>query len=312
MLFRTYTHGKVTVRGANWLFFIVIAAQIIVGVAAVLFTEILGREASVNYLLASTQIFAVFIPCFIYLIVKGVHIKETLRFKPIRLQYVFLSLLLGISSQYIAQMLNLPVLLLLSLLGELPPSPIEIPTDVPGMLITLGIVSILPAVFEEIMVRGIIMRAYEIRGTKTGIIISAIFFGLLHMDIKNLVGPIVFGIIFSYLVVHTGSIYAGMLAHFANNAFAVIIGYLQETHAEKFNFINTYAFVLIAFFISVVIFRFCIRYLQGHTETEIKPPISDGKSDFKAAFVNVPVILNLIIYVILLFSEIAAIVNGTA
>jgi hypothetical protein len=196
-------------------------------------------------------------------------------------------------------------------LGEIPPTPIEIPNNVRDLLITLGIVAVVPAVFEEFMVRGIIMSSYEKRGTKVGIIISAIFFGLLHMDIKNLFGPIVFGIIFGYIVIRTDSIFAGMIAHFANNAFAILIGFLYENYKESFSFIDTYLFMLILFIISTVLFIFIIRYFRNSTDfNDNKQMITVNTNNFRTAFINFPVISIIILYVILTAVEIVKIANG--
>ena len=76
------------------------------------------------------------------------------------------------------------------------------------------------------MHRGFLLTAYERRGSYRAVVIVAILFGLFHFDIMNLLGPIFLGAVFGYYVIRTDSIFAGILAHFLNNAIVVVIQYL--------------------------------------------------------------------------------------
>src|SRR5699024_4587010 len=77
-----------------------------------------------------------------------------------------------------------------------------------------------------IMFRGTIMNAYEGLSKKKAIIYSAVLFGLFHLNLQNLVGPILLGIIFGIIVYKTNSIYSSIIAHTINNGIALTIGYL--------------------------------------------------------------------------------------
>ena len=71
------------------------------------------------------------------------------------------------------------------------------------------------------------MNAYENEmGLKAAAIFSAVLFGIFHFNPQNLFGPIVLGLVFSYLVQITNSIYAAIIAHIANNGIAVTMGFL--------------------------------------------------------------------------------------
>ncbi|MGE4282721.1 MAG: lysostaphin resistance A-like protein [Clostridia bacterium] len=311
------TYGKLTVRASNWLLLIVLLLQFTVSFGGVLIVQIysaitgleLSQDRLLNILLILTQFFAVFLPVVIYLKLKGVPVKDTLRLKPLKPFHMLLIIVMGITGQFIAQILNLPILLLLSLLGEIPPSPIPMPHTLEGLVVSLAIIALAPAICEELMMRGLIMRAYEIRGTKAGVVISALFFGIIHGDIKNLVAPIFFGLIFGYFVVRTGSILAGVLAHFVNNALAVCLGYLQENYAQQLPFLQSDLFILSAFFAAFLIFIPVFILFRNITKAEYKPPIASTREDLKAAFLNTPVIITLIIYLILQVVGIMQIIN---
>ncbi|MBZ4644855.1 MAG: amino terminal protease family [Clostridia bacterium] len=313
------TKGRVTVRGANWLFLTTLILQFVIAFAisipiGLLYFLISQNEPQendlMNYLLIFTQIFAVFLPALLYLKFKEVDIPKVIRLKPLSLLHIILAFIIGLSGQFIAQMLNLPVLYLLSLLGEIPPPPIPIPHTFSELIISLLVVALAPAVSEEVMVRGIIMRAYEIRGTRAGLIISALLFGFMHGDIKNLLGPIFFGVIFGYLVIRTGSLFAGMIAHFTNNAFAMLLAYLEENFPEQFPFLQSDLFILGAFVLSIILFVLAIIVLNKTTFLEVKPSISNMKQDLRAAFINMPIMITMVIYMILQIFTIVEILQG--
>jgi len=79
-----------------------------------------------------------------------------------------------------------------------------------------------------------ILNAYETSTNKKfAIIMSAILFGVFHFNIQNLLGPILLGIIFGYLVIITDSIYSAIIAHTLNNWVAVIGGYLTNIYSPE-------------------------------------------------------------------------------
>ena len=83
------------------------------------------------------------------------------------------------------------------------------------------------ALCEEIMFRGVIQRGLERFGAAKAILISAFLFGLLHLDFQRFLGTFLLGGLIGFLVYRSNSIYSGMFAHFCNNGFAVILGYLS-------------------------------------------------------------------------------------
>lgn len=97
------------------------------------------------------------------------------------------------------------------------------------------LIAISAGICEEIFFRGMILNAYESSTNKKfAIIMSAILFGVFHFNIQNLLGPILLGIIFGYLVIITDSIYSAIIAHTLNNLVAVIGGYLTNIYFPEF------------------------------------------------------------------------------
>ena len=99
-------------------------------------------------------------------------------------------------------------------------------------------VSIMAPIFEEWLCRGIILRGllnYETgrkdeegnegRGMRpwAAIVISALFFAVIHMNPWQAIPAFALGCLFGYVYYRTGSLKLTMLMHCANNTFAVIL-----------------------------------------------------------------------------------------
>ncbi|HEX9059392.1 MAG TPA: type II CAAX endopeptidase family protein [Clostridia bacterium] len=107
--------------------------------------------------------------------------------------------------------------------NQLPPSP-----GLSGFILQLIVVAGSAALCEEAMFRGVILRGFEKAGTVTAILISSLLFGLLHLDFEKLLGTFILGALICFFTYRTNSIFAGMAAHFTNNAIAVCFIKLSE------------------------------------------------------------------------------------
>jgi len=99
-----------------------------------------------------------------------------------------------------------------------------------GLIFNLFMIAFLPAIGEELLFRGVIQRIFT-RMTKNyhwGIWISAILFSALHIQFYGFVPRMLLGVLFGYLLIWSGSMWLPIVAHFVNNAFAVIAIYLVD------------------------------------------------------------------------------------
>ena len=87
------------------------------------------------------------------------------------------------------------------------------------LLALIGIV-ILPPLVEEITFRGILLERFAVKWrVGVAVIVSAVFFGILHADP---IGAGMFGVVTGLLYLRTGSLWPGIIIHFVNNLVAVI------------------------------------------------------------------------------------------
>jgi CAAX protease family protein len=92
------------------------------------------------------------------------------------------------------------------------------------VIFVIFVVSIVPAVSEEIMFRGFIQSSFEFKlKARWAIVITAVFFGFYHFNPYGLVPLIILGIYFSFASYMSRSIFIPMILHFTNNFIAIIM-----------------------------------------------------------------------------------------
>lgn len=90
------------------------------------------------------------------------------------------------------------------------------------MLSLITLTCVLAPIFEETVFRGIVCRGIAKNyGPVWGIMVSAVFFGAIHLNVTQAVPAFVLGVVFGYVYLRTGSLKLTMAMHCANNAFAV-------------------------------------------------------------------------------------------
>ena len=151
------------------------------------------------------------------LYIKVTHKKfgTDLQVKRYKISSFFLSLLLLMVASPMASWLN--VLSQLFAKNETSGAIYDITQNVPMWLAVL-IIGCLPGFVEETIYRGILFSAFRKRSVLTGVIISGLSFGLMHMNFNQILYAIYLGIVFALLVEATGSSVSTMILHVQFNA----------------------------------------------------------------------------------------------
>jgi membrane protease YdiL (CAAX protease family) len=99
--------------------------------------------------------------------------------------------------------------------------------NVSDLFLNLLLFAALPAVGEELAFRGIVQSqmAKATKNIHLSIWITAIVFSAIHMQFYGFLPRLMLGAIFGYLLIWSGTIWAPILAHFTNNALAVVTYY---------------------------------------------------------------------------------------
>lgn len=110
-------------------------------------------------------------------------------------------------------------------------------TSAQDVMMNLIVIAVLPAVGEELLFRGVVQRVITewLRNVHAGIWISATVFSAIHLQFFGFVPRMMLGVCFGYMLLWSGSIWLPVIAHFFNNAAAVISAWYVFNHEGGFN-----------------------------------------------------------------------------
>lgn len=113
-----------------------------------------------------------------------------------------------------------------------------------NIYLAILIVAILPAIFEELLFRGIIFNSFNKRyNLLVAILVSAVIFGVYHMNIVQGIYAFIFGLFLAYSYHKTNSLFVPIIFHFINNFIATLMSFYEKLN---FNFSNkTYIMIVV-------------------------------------------------------------------
>ncbi|MGN0818839.1 MAG: lysostaphin resistance A-like protein [Christensenellaceae bacterium] len=106
-------------------------------------------------------------------------------------------------------------------------------------------VAIIPAIFEELVFRGIILRGLRSAGEIKAVLISSFAFSIYHLSPEKTLYQFLAGVVFSIIALRTDSIIFTVIMHFLNN-FIVILNFcfFETEYTLAFTVISTVVGVL--------------------------------------------------------------------
>ncbi|MEO5570372.1 MAG: CPBP family intramembrane glutamic endopeptidase [Bacteroidia bacterium] len=147
-----------------------------------------------------------------------------------------------------------------------------------SLLTNIFIVALLPALGEELFFRGIMQKLFSqmIKNNHAAIFITSFIFSAIHLQFYGFLPRMVLGIFLGYLLVWSGSLWLPILAHFINNAAAVVFNFLAQNDKIGFNpdtvgtgadeKIMLLSSIAITFFLIYLIFKIEKRYSHRFTD----------------------------------------------
>jgi membrane protease YdiL (CAAX protease family) len=100
----------------------------------------------------------------------------------------------------------------------------------PVMILNLFLIAVLPAVGEELIFRGVFQKIFYnlFRSGHLAIWFSAFLFSTLHFQFFGFIPRLILGLVFGYLFFWSGNLWVPVISHFVNNAFPVLVSYIQD------------------------------------------------------------------------------------
>ena len=140
-----------------------------------------------------------------------------------------------------------PVSMLLPEMSEEMKQAMELLLNGPVWVVMLS-VSVFAPFFEEWLCRGVILRGLLKKMSPAwAIIISALVFGLIHMNLWQAIPAFLIGCLLGYVYYKTGSLKLTMLMHCVNNTLSVIISRIPGLEDVEFfaDIMSPWAYVLV-------------------------------------------------------------------
>lgn len=164
--------------------------------------------------------------------------------------------------------------------------------------------AVIPAIVEEIAVRGVILQPLRRYGDKFAIVASAVIFSLLHGNMVQIPYTLFAGIYFGYVAVAAGSLWPTIILHFFNNLFSAIITCVDGNIGSGAANVVTFL-MLAAVVITGIVGGVC--YANMRYRVKLQKGVNTLKTGEKisALFVNVPMIFALIITLFLTLTSIS-------
>ena len=325
---------KLKITKVNILLFIVV---VLLTVVPQLIQVILGKYWNVSVLdliesnetakivaLLMNQYLLVLLPVIVFAIVYKVEVRRTFRLNSVGIPVIVLTVIMAASVWVVSQFATIILYHIYSGLFGRPSN--DIAELIPQIeILGFFLIVLTPAICEEALFRGVVLRAYENLGTFRAIFISALLFSAIHLSVLRFIGPFFIGILSGYLVVRSNSIVPGILTHFTFNGISMSLFYFTKTlpeQAQKFPSITEYVVLLIIVVFNLTLLALCLMafnyFTRQHTKNnhvnpirkmtslllfngntaeqiEFKKPLNSGLQDFMTVITHWPIVLIIII-----------------
>lgn len=167
--------------------------------------------------------------------------------KPNDRRLSLLAIPFGLGVCMIANIVTSYIVLFMSFFGvELTAPEMLRPQGVTGFLLSVVKVAVTAAVAEEISLRGCVMQNLRRYGDGFAIVMSAVTFGIMHMNMVQAPFAIIVGLILGYITVKTESIWPAIIVHSLNNLFSTVVSYLADWGVKQELLNAIYSFVIYA------------------------------------------------------------------
>lgn len=107
-----------------------------------------------------------------------------------------------------------------------------VPSTVAGVAVYMIFLALMPAIFEELAFRGVMLRILSPYGKWQAIILSAAIFGSMHINPPQALFAFAFGIMAGWLYMKTGTLLWGMLIHLSVNGLSGISAVTMTYYSE--------------------------------------------------------------------------------
>lgn len=157
--------------------------------------------------------------------------------------------------------------------------------------------AVVPALMEELALRGIVLQSLRGYGTLFSMIASSAIFGIMHGNLIQAPFAFAVGMVLGFIVVKTDSIWLGIVIHFINNSVSVLSLVLSEKWYGNFVIGAVMVVIYLAGITGIIIISIMGKDIFQKSRgdlTNAEGRILSSREKFVSTFINVPMILALI------------------
>ena len=194
---------------------------LMLGLFVLVWSSYAFQDVGVRYVVGIVVLAALAVGALLFLRLERLAARDTLRWRWPGWRMVGLSAALAPGLWMLGVMLNLITTAILGYTTPLPPT--MFPRNAIEALLLLVATVVAAPLFEEIIFRGYIQRAYERRTPWTGITAVGVIFALYHLRFQGALALIPVALTLGFVVWRTGSLFPGIALHAAYNSIASIV-----------------------------------------------------------------------------------------
>lgn len=168
-----------------------------------------------------------------------------------------------------------------------------VPSDTVGRIVYAFSIAVVPALTEEFAIRGAILQPLRKYGDKFAIIASAFVFAILHGNLVQAPFAFIAGLGIGYAVCITGSVWTGVLIHFCNNLYSVIMEFMIEDITSEAVLEEVYTTVMVTLYIISILGSILFVVLKGRRKVMPSFTALTAKQKIGAFVITVPMIIAL-------------------
>lgn len=206
---------------------------------------------------------------------------------PKDIKKTFLIILIGLAGCMVANYISSVILTVLQGFGIYSTySTLEDPQNVYDVVTLFLATAIMPALIEEISLRGILMTPMRKFGNGFAILASSYIFGIFHGDAAQIPFAFICGLFFGYAVIVTGSIWPAIIIHGLNNSLScissVLVSYVSENAGNVFYYVCTAGIILLG---GIALYFYLRKYKESDFRA-IKGDDNDNSITFGKKFLK--------------------------
>lgn len=221
---------------------------------------------------------------------------------PLAVTVVFFGFFICLASNFIT---NIFVSYLEAFGIELSSPDVETPQGFVARTIYAVSVAVVPALVEEFAFRGVIMQPLRKYGDTFAIVSTAVIFGIIHGNLIQAPFAFIAGLGMGYAVCITESIWTGVIIHFLNNFYSVLMSLLLSDIKDEELLNRLYIIIMVALYSVTIIGSVAFLIVKKKRRLAPSSSILTGTEKNAAFFLNPTMIIAFIIMLVSIIGYIA-------